>query len=152
MLSMPPATIRSASPARMAWAASTTAFNPEPHTLLTVKAAMVSGKPALSAAWRAGFWPTPACSTCPMMTSSTRSLATPARRMASAMAMAPSRGAGMSPKAPRYLPIGVRAADRMKASAIRLSSCLALRACMLIINYKPAGWQWSLDGRIAQRS
>ena len=65
-------TISSASPARIAWAASITALRPEPHTLLTVKAAMVSGRPALSAACRAGFWPTPACSTLPMMTSSTR--------------------------------------------------------------------------------
>ena len=67
MLSMPPATTTSASPARIAWAASMTAFSPEPHTLLTVKAAMVSGRPALSAACRAGFWPTPACRTLPMM-------------------------------------------------------------------------------------
>ena len=42
-----------------------TAFSPEPHTLLTVYAAMVSGSPAISAACRAGFWPTPACTTLP---------------------------------------------------------------------------------------
>ncbi len=37
--SMPPATTISASPALMAWAASITAFRPEPQTLLMVRAA-----------------------------------------------------------------------------------------------------------------
>ena len=70
MLSMPPAAISSASPARIAWAASMTALSPEPHTLLTVKAAMVSGSPAFRAACRAGFWPSPAWMTFPKMASS----------------------------------------------------------------------------------
>ena len=41
MLSMPPATISWASPARIAWSASMTAFRPEPQTLLIVSAATV---------------------------------------------------------------------------------------------------------------
>ncbi len=38
MLSVPPATMTSASPARMARAASMTVFMPEPQTIFTVKA------------------------------------------------------------------------------------------------------------------
>ena len=79
MLSMPPATIRSASPARMACAASITALSPEPHTLLTVNAAIESGSPAFSAACRAGFCPTPAWITLPKITSSTWSSGARAR-------------------------------------------------------------------------
>jgi hypothetical protein len=54
MLSMPPATMRSASPARIAEAPIITAFRPDPHTLLMVVALTDSGSPAFSAAWRAG--------------------------------------------------------------------------------------------------
>ena len=70
MLSMPPATMSSASPARMADAPIITAFRPEPHTLLMVVALTPSGRPAFSAAWRAGAWPAPAWSTWPMIASS----------------------------------------------------------------------------------
>ena len=58
--SMPPATATSMSPVAMPWAASITAFSPEPHTLLIVSAATVSGSPPRSAACRAGAWPRPA--------------------------------------------------------------------------------------------
>ena len=54
MLSMPPATINWASPARIACAASMTALRPDPQTLLMVSAATVGGRPAWSAACRAG--------------------------------------------------------------------------------------------------
>src|SRR5262249_26041650 len=115
-----------------------TALRPEPHTLLTVKAAMVSGRPALRAACRAGFWPTPAWMTLPRMTSSTRSAGTRARRRASATATAPSCGAGTSARLPRYLPMGVRAAERTKASGMAASFYLAFaRGCLIINNYKP---------------
>ena len=50
MLSVPPATITSASPHLMDWAASITAFRPEPQTLFTVCAGTDSGRPALIAA------------------------------------------------------------------------------------------------------
>jgi hypothetical protein len=53
--SMPPATTTSWSPRRIAWAASDTAFSPDPHTLSMVIAGTVTGRPALRAAWRAGF-------------------------------------------------------------------------------------------------
>jgi hypothetical protein len=116
MLSMPPATISSASPARMADAPIITAFSPEPHTLLIVVALTPSGRPAFRAAWRAGACPAPACSTWPMIASSIRSGATPARSTAARMATAPRSVAGVVERAPPNLPIGVRAADRMYTS------------------------------------
>ena len=57
--SMPPATAISMSPVRMPCCASITALRPEPHTLLMVSAATWSARPPLSAACRAGAWPTP---------------------------------------------------------------------------------------------
>ncbi len=71
MLSNPPANTSELSPALMLWAACITACRPLPHTLLTVTQLVVSGRPAFRAAWRAGFCPSPACSTQPMTTSST---------------------------------------------------------------------------------
>ena len=52
-------------------AASITAFNPEPHTLLMVREPTLSESPPFNAAWRAGAWPMPALTTHPMMHSST---------------------------------------------------------------------------------
>ena len=45
MFSVPPATTTSASPHRIAWAASITLFSPEPQTLLTVVAPTETGSP-----------------------------------------------------------------------------------------------------------
>ena len=67
---MPPATTTSASPALISAAASMIDFRPEPQTRLIVVAVVLSGRPARSAAWRAGAWPTPAWSTWPIRTSS----------------------------------------------------------------------------------
>src|SRR5438309_1045454 len=53
------------------------------------------------------------------MTSSTFSGGTLARSRAALRATAPNSGADTSAKPPRNLPIGVRAAERRKASAIR---------------------------------
>ena len=121
MLSMPPATMTSASPARMADAPIITAFSPEPQTLLMVVALTPSGSPALSAACRAGAWPAPAWSTWPMIASSMRSGAIPARSTAARMAMAPRSVAGVVESPPPNLPIGVRAAERMYTSRMRQS-------------------------------
>ena len=63
--SMPPATAMSMSPSAMPCAASMTAFNPEPQTLLMVSAATSLLRPPPSAACRAGAWPTPADNTLP---------------------------------------------------------------------------------------
>src|SRR6059036_1286717 len=114
--SMPPATATSMSPAATACAASMTAFRPEPHTLLIVSAATCSGSPPRSAACRAGFWPSPAETTLPMMHSSTIAGSRPARRTASATTSAPSWGAVNALSAPKNLPVGVRTALTMTDS------------------------------------
>ncbi len=66
MLSMPPATIRSAEPAASASAAKIVACMPDPPILLTVVASTWVGSPALIAACRAGAWPSPAGRTHPI--------------------------------------------------------------------------------------
>ena len=71
MLSCPPATTMSASPLAICWVPRATARNPEPHTWFTPKAVASIGTPASTAACLAGFWPSPAVSTWPMITSST---------------------------------------------------------------------------------
>jgi hypothetical protein len=53
--SIPPAMTTPASSSAIAWAASMTDLRPEPQTMLIVTAETVSGSPARSAAWRAGF-------------------------------------------------------------------------------------------------
>jgi hypothetical protein len=64
--SMPPATTTSAVPATSMSCAMIAACMPDPHILLTVEAATDSGKPAPSAACRAGACPSPAGSTHPI--------------------------------------------------------------------------------------
>ena len=90
------------------------AFRPEPHTLLIVVADVPFGRPALSAAWRAGACPTPACRTWPIRTSSTVAVvgSRPARSTAARMATPPRSVAGTADSAPPNLPMGVRAALR----------------------------------------
>ena len=66
--SWPPATTTSNSPARMSWSAKAMASSPERQTLFTDSAGTVIGMPALTAACRAGIWPSPAYNTWPMMT------------------------------------------------------------------------------------
>ena len=119
MLSMPPVTNRPPSPARIACAASMTDFNPEPHTLLTVVAPTLSGKPPKIAAWRAGFCPRPAETTLPMITSSICAISLiPARSAAALTTIAPKRGAGKLLRLPWKRPEGVRAALRMTGSRL----------------------------------
>ena len=109
MLSMPPATIMSALPAAsMSWA-KIAACMPDPQTLLTVVASTDWGRPAPSAAWRAGAWPRPAGSTQPMKIFSTASGETPERSTAALTAAEPSWVAVAPDSAPWNAPIGVRA-------------------------------------------
>ncbi|MNE48299.1 hypothetical protein D3C80_1427540 [compost metagenome] len=110
MLSIPPATTTSALPASSRSWASIAAFIPEPHILFTVEHTVPWLRPAPSAAWRAGAWPWPACSTQPMITSSTASLARLARSRVARIAAAPNCAAVTSLKSPRKPPMGVRAA------------------------------------------
>ena len=110
MDSMPPATTTSASPEAIIRAASITAVRPERHTLFTLCAGVPQPIPAPSAACRAGFWPEPAGSTCPMITASTVAGSTPPRSSAPSIASAPSCGAENEDSAPWNRPCGVRAA------------------------------------------
>lgn len=71
MFSMPPAITTWLSPALMDAAASAIAFIPDAHTLLIVMAGVSLGMPARIIACLPGFWPWPAMSTLPIITSST---------------------------------------------------------------------------------
>src|SRR5690349_10540185 len=73
----------------------------------------------MSAACRAGAWPTPAVRTLPMMHSSTAAASIPARPTASRTAAAPSWGAWRGFSEPRNFPEGVRAALTM--TGVRMS-------------------------------
>ncbi len=118
MLSMPPATITSAEPALiMSWA-KMAACIPDPQTLLTVTASAEFGRPAPSAAWRAGAWPRPAGSTQPMNTLSTCSPLTPARSSAALIAVAPRSVAFTGARAPWKPPMGVRANEAMTMGSV----------------------------------
>src|SRR5882672_62857 len=111
--SSPPATTTSTSPARIWSAASMIAFIPEPHILLIVVVGTEVGRPAPSAACRAGAWPRFAGSTQPMTTSLTASGASPESLSAAVIAAVPSSVALTELNAPRNAPIGVRRAARM---------------------------------------
>src|ERR1700686_4730965 len=126
---MPPATTMELFPVSTAWAASATAFSPEPQTLLTVMAPTLGGRPPKMAACRAGFWPSPADTTLPMMHSSTCSGSSRARATASRTTTAPSRVALKSERLPWNFPTGVRQPEMMTTSpkaAIHVLLCRLL--------------------------
>ncbi|MNT37347.1 hypothetical protein D3C72_1734820 [compost metagenome] len=129
MFSWPPATTTSASPLLMACAASMTDLRPEPHTALMVSAGVFLSTPALIMAWRAGFCPTPAASTWPMMTSSTWSAPTLARASASLITVAPRSVAGTLASEPPNLPTAVRTAEMMTMSSMVLPLKIGAGAC-----------------------
>src|SRR5690348_13904007 len=110
MDSMPPATTMLAEPALIRSCPSMIAFMPEPHTLLMVVQPVETGRPAPSAAWRAGAWPRFAGSTQPMKTSETSVGAIPDCCNAARMVVAPSVGVGTPVNWPRKEPIAVRLA------------------------------------------
>ncbi len=86
---------------------------PEPHIFDSVTAPADCGRPAPSAAWRAGAWPWPAIRQLPISTSSTASPVMPARSTAALIATLPSWCAASALKSPSMPPIGVRAAETM---------------------------------------
>ncbi len=124
MFSMPPATTTSASPQRMAWAASITALRDDPQTLLMVMASTSQGRPALTAACLPGFWPYPQGRTIPMMHSSTSLSSILARLMASLMTIAPRSVAPILLNPPPKLPRGVRVALTITALFIGIFSSI----------------------------
>ena len=119
MFSCPPAMTMSLSPQATDCAANITAFRPEPQTALMVSAGVSLARPAFITAWRAGFWPTPAASTWPRMTSPTTSAARPLRSSRLLMTMLPSSVAGVLAREPPNLPTAVRAAATITISSIR---------------------------------
>src|SRR6267378_4066079 len=77
--------------------------------------------PAATAAWRAGFCPSPAARIWPMITSETSLGSTFARRSASMIATSPSLCAGRLASPPLNAPTGVRAALAITISVIKES-------------------------------
>src|SRR5438477_2645625 len=109
--SMPPATTTWWSPARIIWSAISTARIDDAQTLLIVSEPTSIGSPAPIDACRAGAWPAPPCSTCPMITYSTSSFWTPARSSAARITIAPSSVACLSASEPPSFANGVRTAE-----------------------------------------
>ena len=106
-------TTTSCSPARIITSAIWTARIEEAQTLLIASAGVSFGSPAPIAAWRAGAWPAPAWSTCPMITYSGSSGSRPIRPSAASIAIAPSSVACLPARPPPSLPKGVRTAATM---------------------------------------
>ena len=123
MLSIPPVKTSSASPARIAVAASIAERSPEPQTMLTVKALDDGGIPAKIATCRAGTWPKPAESTLPTIVSSNSAGSTPALLIASRRRRA-KWTADRLDNPPKNRPIGVRHAERITGVITRSSRSL----------------------------
>src|SRR5207248_4182536 len=115
--SIPPVTITSCSPARIIASAISTARRDEAQTLLIVSAGTWIGSPAPTAAWRAGAWPAPACSTWPMITYSTSCGSSPIFSSAERITIEPSPVACCLARPPPSLPNGVRSAATMTERA-----------------------------------
>src|SRR5262249_50697406 len=94
---------------------------------LTVIAGTVTGSPALTAAWRAGFILLPACTTLPITTVPISAGLRPARATAAAIAAAPSSAAVVSLRVPPNVPIAVRTgAARTIERAIGISCAMSV--------------------------
>src|SRR5919201_6353246 len=107
MFSFPPATTTCASLVRISCTALLIACSPDPQSRLTLKAVVVSGRPALSVASRALKASSPTWPTQPRMTSSTSLGSTPARETEALRAAAPRSEVGRSLKEPANFPIAV---------------------------------------------
>ena len=122
MLSTPAATTRSCVPDITACAAKWTACWDDPHCRSMVTPGTLSGRPADSQAFLAMSKVCgPICETHPMITSSTAAGSIPVRSTSPRRAWAP-RSTGWTPaRDPFRLPIAVRTAPAMNASAITAS-------------------------------
>src|SRR5579862_2717104 len=88
----------------------------------------LSGRPARSTACRAGFWPTPAVRTCPMITSDTCSAGTPLAASRALMTREPRSAAGSLARLPPNLPTAVRNAVVITTSFISPSCVVGAAA------------------------
>ena len=122
MLSTPPATYTSPSPAMMRCAAIAMVCRPLEQKRLTVMPLTVTGSPARSAIWRAMFLPVaPSGLAQPISTSSTAPPSMPARSTAALTARPPSVAPWVMLKAPfQLLASGVRAVETMTALVMGL--------------------------------
>ena len=121
MLSIPPATMISLSPALMIWAAKLIALRLPPHALLMVNCGISIVIPALSAtALEELAGRSPVLKPWAMMTSSISSPFNPALFKASAMVMVPRSQSLTSLKDPPNFPMGSLAALTIKASFMYL--------------------------------
>src|SRR5512142_2301561 len=116
--SIPPVTTTSTSPARIIESAISIARIDDAQTLLIVSAGVSTGSPAPTAAWRAGAWPAPPWSTCPMITYSGSVGSIPTRSSAARIANAPSSVARCCLRPPPRRPKGVRTAAMMTVLAM----------------------------------
>ena len=115
---MPPVTTTSTSPARIIESAISTARIDDAHTLLTVSAGTSIGRPAPTAAWRAGAWPGARLQH--LAHDHVVDLARPRGRIRSSaarIAIAPSSVAAWCFRPPPSLPNGVRTAETMTRAA-----------------------------------
>ena len=94
--------------------------------MLTVVAPRPGRSPAKIAAWRAGFWPSPAAIQLPMMTSLTWSTGTPVRATRPLTQVAASCGAGTAASPPMKAPIAVRTPATIIASFVAIVMVLDL--------------------------
>src|SRR6266853_1732308 len=141
MLSRPPATITSASPAMMRCAANAMVCRPEEQKRLTVTPDTVTGRPARIADRRAMFCPVARSGMAqPIITSSTSPGSTPERATACLTTWPPSTAPWVMLKAPRNaLPIGVRAVETMTASGMLGSFAPLLLDQLLLRELADAG-------------
>src|SRR5262245_47443698 len=94
--STPPATIASASPAAIRYAASTIDWSPEPHSRLTVNAGTEGGTPAFRAATRDTLTASAGCAMLPTITWSRPAGSSPVRASSSPITIRPRESAGTS--------------------------------------------------------
>src|SRR5437899_11286451 len=116
MDSMPPATIASASPAAIRYAASTIASSPEPQRRLTVNAGTRAGTPARSDATRATLTASGGCAMLPKTTSSKSAPSKPVRASTSTVTMRPRSWTGTSFSSVFAFAYGVRTPSTMTTS------------------------------------
>ena len=120
MLSTPPATYTSPSPAMMRWPAMAMVCRPLEQKRLTVMPLTLVGSPARNATWRAMFQPVaPSGLAQPISTSSTSPGSMPARSTAALTAWPPSVAPWVMLKPPRQLLAnGVRAVETIRADVM----------------------------------
>ena len=117
MISWPPATTISQSPVCDRLGGERDGAQARAADLLTPQAGEPFGMPAAIEAWRAGFWPWPAVSTWPRITSETRAGFNAAALQRGLDDAAPSSCAGVVANEPLKLPTAVRAAPTMTTSS-----------------------------------